>query len=355
MTPCRMVSLAGTRSRNEKQTKMTNANDEDLLGFLLGALDESDRLRIESQLEDNEPMRARLIALQAALDPLDANKEDDSDCEPPPNLAELTCAAVESYEFEKPTPKPPTAPQATFESPPTSGWRFAEVSFLSGMAIAAALLFMPMIAQSRFQSQVVSCQNQLRSLGLALAGYSETNVGRLPEIPTSGKLSFAGAYAPVLREAKFLTNEEWVHCPAANRKSGDRQLIYPTLDDIRNADGERLIVMRSNAGGDYGFTLGFVADDGYQPTRHEGRSTFPLMADAPTQAMKMWGSSNHGLKGQNVLYDDFHVSFAATNEHSGDADHLYTNHAGLPAAGVDARDAVIGASHTRPIPVIYSQ
>lgn len=327
---------------------MSHVHDEDLLGFLLGALDDDERSRIESQLEEDDALRDRLITLQAALDPLEETKEEHD--EPPKGLAELTCETVAAFEQSQ-SVKPQAVRHAGDPKPVGNGWRLVEVSFLSGMAIAAALLFMPMIAQSRIQSQIAACQNNLRDLGNALAGYSQTNVGRYPEIPRDGKLAFAGAYAPMLRQVNLVSNPRTFFCPAASCGNSKLSTDFPTLAQIEAADGENLVVLQTRSGGDYGFTLGFIEEGEYYPTRHEGRMNFPIMADAPSLELHGFESTNHGRRGQNVLFDDFHVEFVPAQRTAIQGDAFYLNRNGQPAAGLDIHDAVIGGSNARPIPV----
>ena len=64
---------------------------EDLLGYLLDALDEEERLQVERALEDDPTLREQLLELQRQIDPLE---EELGDYEPPDGLAQITCERV---------------------------------------------------------------------------------------------------------------------------------------------------------------------------------------------------------------------------------------------------------------------
>ena len=73
---------------------------DELLGYLLGALDVEDLLRVESYLEAAPHARVHLEVLRRGLLPL---KADDGHVEPPNGLAHRTCRTlwvhVESFEL----------------------------------------------------------------------------------------------------------------------------------------------------------------------------------------------------------------------------------------------------------------
>jgi anti-sigma-K factor RskA len=67
---------------------------EQLVGYLLDALDASERDEVETALGSSAALRTDLERLSAALAPLAADGEPFS---PPPGLAERTIAAVADY------------------------------------------------------------------------------------------------------------------------------------------------------------------------------------------------------------------------------------------------------------------
>jgi len=67
---------------------------EDLLGYLLNALDKAERQRVFEALQKDPQLRQELETVRRDLRPLDATNRDYN---PPVGLAELTCDLVEGY------------------------------------------------------------------------------------------------------------------------------------------------------------------------------------------------------------------------------------------------------------------
>ncbi len=104
-------------------------------------------------------------------------------------------------------------------------------------------------------------------------------------------------------------------------------------------------------GGTYGYTLGYADEDGnYKAIRNRGRSTFPIVADAPNLTLVTGQSANHRNRGQNVLFEDGRAAFLTTcRPCPGSHDDLYYNDDGEVAAGKHPNDAVIGPSEASPL------
>ncbi|MCA9163069.1 MAG: hypothetical protein KDA62_08820, partial [Planctomycetales bacterium] len=73
---------------------------EDLLGFLLGALDATERQRIERKLEADPQLREQLEEIRRKLDPLESIRDDEDawENEPPFGLADRTCDFVSGFQ-----------------------------------------------------------------------------------------------------------------------------------------------------------------------------------------------------------------------------------------------------------------
>jgi hypothetical protein len=100
-------------------------------------------------------------------------------------------------------------------------------------------------------------------------------------------------------------------------------------------------------GGDFGYTLGHRDADGrLAPNRDLRRSHHPLVADAPASCCEK--SDNHPDGFHYILFEDGHFQRLRADGIHRDSDHLYRNHKGEVAAGVDPDDAVIGDSHHQP-------
>ena len=324
---------------------MNDQTREHLLGYLLGALDESEREDVERQLTMHPDWQRELQSLMTGLEPL---AESYRDLDPPHGLADRTCALIaERCEQAR------VAPAQRFRQPPVryamrraNRWTMADVVVVAGICLAAAFLFFPAVAQSRYQSRLMACQNNLRHLGISLVDYSEKKgAGYFPEIPTNGHRAVAGIYAPMLIDAGYLTDPNRVICPGSllGRNRGQWQL--PTLRDIDQATGPTLLVLQQSAGGAYGYSLGVVVDGKHRAPKNQGRTHFALMSDAPTFWTMDHHTSNHEGHGQNILYEDGHVEFVTKYVL---LDHPFENRRGSMEAGMDANDAVIAPSQTPP-------
>ncbi|MFM8804073.1 MAG: hypothetical protein ACKOK8_09210, partial [Planctomycetia bacterium] len=120
----------------------------------------------------------------------------------------------------------------------------------------------------------------------------------------------------------------------------------PTLEELKAALGTpQFEEMVRTMGGDYGYTLGHRDPSGsLQPNLNRRRAHHPIMADAPEQGDR---SVNHPDGYHHVLFEDGHVKRLAPDDLHRD-DHLFKNHEGKIAAGIDDEDAVIGDSHDQP-------
>jgi len=330
---------------------------EDLLGYLLNALDEPERQRVFEALQKDPQLRQELETLRRDLRPLDATNRD---YDPPEGLAELTCDLVEGYAEQHAV----SAAQATDSrcsrcwrgrfaardsSVPAHGWSAADTIVVVGILLAVSLIFFPAMARSRHLAQVNQCQENLRQLGIALAGYSEQHDGFFPSIPVSGNRAVAGIYAPILLESQYLDNPRIVLCPGAESPMQDGEFCIPRLSDLDQARGLRLLALQRVLGGSYGYTLGNISDDGYKTPRNRLRQYFALLADAPSLHLPGRQSGNHGGRGQNVLFEDQHVEFLPSPCNEVIGDDLFRNRYGYVEAGLDEGDSVVVPSYVSPL------
>lgn len=307
---------------------------EDLLGYLLDALDPAEREQVEARVASSPALQEDLRRLRVLLDVLECDREPFG---PPPGLAERTCKYVAkrvTIYNESPQPVLPFR------------WHVADALVAAGIFLAASMLFFPALAQSRFRARLTACQNNLLVIGQALACYSQRYDGYFPVIPLAGNLGVAGIYGPTLLETGFLDSPRWLLCPGCD--PGLRPLRVPTLAELRRASPEVAVKLHRQIGGSYAYALGYIEDGRYCYVRNEGRPWVPILADAPRNSLGCT-SSNHGC-GQNVLFDDLHVCYLyLANCEDDRGDHIYLNRLGVVAAGIGWDDAVLGRSDTRPI------
>jgi hypothetical protein len=325
---------------------MTDSTPEQLLGHVLGALDDAEQELVDSRLQHDPQLCQQVARLRRQLEPLEAGRREFT---PPAGLADRTCALV--FSRCKPTAgrarrRRMSAASATPGWIGWLGWR--DVAVAVGVLLAASLLIFPAIQSSRFRAQLSACQDNLRELGVAMTGYSETHNKYFPQIPTKGNLAAAGIYAPVLLRDRYLTEARRVVCPGSPlAERSDFHL--PSFDELRTATSKEIKRLRVLMGGSYGYSLGHVRAGEYQHTKNLRRPHFALMADAPSPGLPGYQTIDHGGRGQNVLFEDGRVSFFTCTRCGASGDDFFTNDDGLIAVGNHPDDAVIVSSATPPI------
>ncbi|HUT09287.1 MAG TPA: hypothetical protein VMY42_02230 [Thermoguttaceae bacterium] len=332
---------------------MTDSVQGQLLGHLLGALDDCEEESIGARLKTDARLRSELEHIRRRLEPLRAVRRD---FDPPPGLAERTCRLVAVQVHRVARPRRPLAVSVgpgvmSPESSPPSGTghvRWVDVAVAVGVFVAASLLIIPAIQSSRFHSRLTACQDNLFELGRALTQYGDRHDGYFPGVPAEGKLSAAGIYAAILKDSGLLPETSRVVCPGSPM-AGQSSAEVPSLAELQEATGDRLLVLRSTMGGSYGYSFGHVQDGVYRFTKNLGRSDFALMADVPLEDRSPLQSFNHGGKGQNVLFEDGHVRFVVRSRPFDEADDFFANDNGVVDAGVHVHDSVIAPSSAAPL------
>lgn len=337
---------------------------EQLMGYLLGALDAAEHEAVELALEFDPRLRDELDRMAGCLDPLRADREHHA---PPEGLAARTCEVVVAYvetnevaitstNFRQVSAIPARAAREDAASvvlaAPAGGdrrWSLNDLIAVAGVCAAAALLFFPAISSSRFNSQLAFCQNNLRQLGHALSSYSRQNGGHFPEVPIKGNLAVAGIYAPLLAEKQLLSDHRLVVCPASDLAGGEKPFALPSLSELNLLSGSALADMQRRMGGSYGYHLGHFAEGRHCAPRDRGRANFALMADMPDSHRGNSVSANHGGRGQNVLFEDGHVAYLTECIHSGCRDDIFLNDRGMVEAGIHEDDAVVAGSAVQPV------
>lgn len=326
--------------------------EQQLLGYLLGALDDGEREAVEEEIQRDSQLRDQLVRLRRRLEPL---RQAEVEYDPPAGLANRACELVAAYagthcqQAAAPLPAPPAVTEA---APPVGlwgagrPWSWPDFAVVTGIVLSAVVLIFPAIETSRFKAQLFTCQDHLRQLGQSLTDYSMRHRGFFPQLPQPGTVAAAGIYAPVLLRDGFLDDKRSVLCPGSTL-AADPQFRVPTVDELQTAGGQDLARLRSVMGGSYGYSLGYMEDGQYHPTRNLGRSQFALMADAPSVSLPGHQSLNHGGRGQNVLFEDGRVLFLTTPK-AGEGDDFFVNDAGVVAPGDHRNDSVIGTSDTVP-------
>ena len=338
---------------------MVDSDREQLLGYLLEALEDSERESVEKELKSDPDLQEHLADLRQMLRPLWA---DDSDFAPSPGLAQRTCRLVAAHgdstkkpvekASARPRPEPRTPVRAmaavTGLSGEAASFSWLDLSMATGICLVALLLVFPAIQDSRYHAQRTGCENNLRLMGMGLGQYSQIHAGYFPYVPQTGNGAFAGSYAAALKSSQLLENDRWVLCPGSPVIRGD-DFSIPTVEQVMDMpQGPELARTRNTIGGDFGYSLGYTAAGRYRGPRNLHRGSFALMADAPGPAGPDYQTANHGGRGQNVMSEDFSVRFLPKPTWDDPVDHIFVNGAGAVAAGVDIDDSVIGSSSSTP-------
>ncbi|MCE9546890.1 MAG: hypothetical protein K8T25_15550 [Planctomycetia bacterium] len=323
---------------------------EQLVGYVLGALDPVEQAEVEAIVRKDAQLREELDVLRRAVSPLECDRDHHH---PPTGLAANTCRRVASLRVA-------VVPASTRHSAANSGgrrtssrtifgWNLVDIAVAAAIVVAAGLLVVPAIGHSRLNAQIANCGFNLETIGKGLGRYSMKHNGEFPMIPASGKLSAAGMYAPELISSGDVADPKVFRCSLNDANRAEAAKI-PTKEELDAASPEQLPELLKRAGGSYGYTLGYQDHGRYFPTTSRGRVNFPIMADSPCEKLDYRQSSNHGGQGQNVLFEDGHVRYLTTShqpEGCADPD-FYRNNDGHVAAGKDQDDAVIGCSTAHP-------
>jgi hypothetical protein len=306
---------------------------EQLLGYLLGALEPHEQAAVEARLQSDPVLRAEFEALREKLLPLAEHEEP---IEPPAELTDKTCRFVMSR----------LGPAACHFAG-SHQWRLIDLFVAGGLLAACLMLVFPAIVESRTSGHLARCRSNLMTLGRALTEYSTLHDDYFPVVAPSGKLAAAGVYAPTLVDSKLICHED-VICPAS-ALARQQDFRIPSLAELRRAEGAELARLQHAMGGSYGYGLGYVERGTYRSHRNLRRSTFALMADAPVEDSAGPESGHHGPRGMNVLFEDGHVRLMRSFRVGDDGDHIFRNGLGFVGAGVHRDDAVIGSSRTAPV------
>jgi hypothetical protein len=310
--------------------------EEQLLGYVLDALDPQEHADIEARLRAEPALREQLARIAATVTPLGDPEHFDA----PPHLTRRTCEFVALQAHVLST----NSVRSEAER-----WQLQDLVVAAGIFIAAAMLFFPAVNHSRFTARLAMCQNNLRAIGQALVQYSQLQGGAFPYVAPSGPLSVAGVYGPALVESGALADPRHLVCPESEL-AVEGNFTLPTTSQLEHAHGAALKALQARAGGSYGYTLGHVEGGEYHGTKNQSRAQFALVADAPQRAEAGWASTNHGpCNGQNVLFEDGHASFLkrCCDAFTGQDD-IFVNEHGLVAAGTHSDDSVISPSGVGP-------
>ncbi len=345
---------------------------EDLLGYLLGALEPHEMDRVARWLQESPEARRQLGRIESSLRPLEENYQPPES--PPLDLVARTLASLpprpnqvdQKQGFSVQVNKAFADKVSSGLSTMSSGVETPHRSHFSWMdwaasAVAAAVLlglFLPAIMEGRFEARKVACQDQLRQLGTALTQYvSRDYQNRLPAVAKEGPEAFAGVYAMRLNDAGLLIDGDNRWCPSFGRPTDSETTLTKlgelvSVNELHDLGSDRLRELQQFAGGHYAYSLGVVDGKTFESPKFESRSSFAVMSDAPSNRfvgsdMKQQSIGHSGF-GINVLYEDGRVQFLSLPSLNSIPDHPWLNNRGDVEAGVNIDDASLAPSWRPP-------
>jgi prepilin-type processing-associated H-X9-DG protein len=318
--------------------------DENLLGYLLGALDPEAQRQVEALLARDEAARLRLQELRQALAPLEADRDE---IEPPPYLAPRTIARVAEHCCQG----LPRAPRPSGAGGGRPVWRRADWFVAASLFALVCGLGASWLGRLRSQRDILACQDNLREFYTGLRTYSQSHHNRFPNVANAADSpkNVAGLVIPILVSNGELPRGTMISCPAVHLTRGPALPLEEVLT-MNDAEFQRQSA-RLAAG--YAYSLGFRDALGecqgpvFDPDQDNAQ--LPLMSDSPPVDLRVGNSPNHGGGGQNVLYADGHVRFCTHRAVGVGGDDIFVNRKGEVCAGLDRFDAVLGRSTASPI------
>jgi hypothetical protein len=282
--------------------------DENLIGYLLNALEPDERLRVEEYLRDHPEATRKLEMLRSALAPLESDREQPA---PPAGLVERTMARIKDA-IVKPRIRVPLLDGG----PDFSRSRWRPVDVLVGCCILLLLggIGTSGVMQVRQARDRTECQNNMRNGYGAFTSYANLHHEGLPMISNRPPNNRAGAFVTMLTESGQLPPQIRLVCP------GTQTVTYAYYLPYRDAAGEL-----------HGLMMG---------PHHGDPDTLPIMADVPQVQV-------HG-RGFNVLFLGGMVRFSTSANIGIDGDDIFRNDLGNIAAGLRLPDSVLAASEYGP-------
>ncbi len=290
---------------------------EHLLDYALGQLEGPSHAQAEAAIAADPALSARLDRLGRGLGLL---LDDGGAHEPPAGLAARTVASVAERKGRR----------AILDFVPSRvPFRWADVAVAAGVLLAGLLTLVPALHASRDRMSQAGCTFNLQQLGQGLAGYGIRHQ-EYPDVSEVGAKAPVGVYAMKLNDEELVRDPRAFHCPC----QGDCPAVGRELDPNHI---------------DYAYHIGFRPDSSAKakPVTPWLAGIIPLLADQPPHAPGHEGvvlagnSPNHGRRGQNVLFSDFHVEFHPSRKISPVDSDLYLNDQARPEPGLGVQDAVL--------------
>jgi hypothetical protein len=313
---------------------MSDLSEQQLLGYLLGALDDEEQEWLDARLERDPRRRDELTRWRRRLGPLMALRPE---FEPPPGLAQRTCRLVAVEGLARPAAARPRADCMTTDRSAPGRRGLAAWPDLIAVGVVLMVTFtlvLPAIDGSRMLSRVASCQNGLQQFGLALEQYGHTHREALSRLAGGGRLTTAGLFASELLKQGAAAANYRPPCPdawlAAQAMNGWTSLHprRPEIDGPESAEANSFFAVErpprwdgspaaeQPAANDPDSLVtdwpGTWRDGTIDGPRIEPLATAALLADAPSVDLPGQVLESHGGQGRNLFFEDGHVDFVGS-------------------------------------------
>ncbi|MEE2642017.1 MAG: hypothetical protein VX768_15425, partial [Planctomycetota bacterium] len=282
-----------------------------------------------------------------------------------------------------------------------SSWSVMDLIVGAVVCFVVAAVLLPSISNSRFQANLLKCEDNLRQIGYSMASIADSHEGRLvvPEAETTGQWNaslfvekmFASELAndtaqficpsdPAREKTAEICKQAWseihlalpeqqVPSPTELVNKGDADASIPQPFLTTDPVAGRLDTLRQSeaACGSYGFPAPQVASTSarlksgltsaplqsglpgsdrfrsneFEAIRVPSSPYLVLCADAACFENPGYRSRNHGGRGQNVLLGDLSVDYITESACLATGDHIYTNNQGQIQPGVSPGDNLI--------------
>ena len=383
---------------------MKEISQEDLIGFLLGALEPDEERVVEDALAQDVSLRDQLAGLEEQLTCL---PDRFVEIDPPVGLADKTIntisivdSSIEPLKFDssvEPIKADSSVEPIKADSSDTPvkltpkkevavggrSWSVMDFIVSAVVCFVIAAVLLPSISQSRFNSNRLQCQENLRNIGFSMASIADSFDGDFL-LPEGADHWPAGLFVQRIMETGLANDIEGFICPNDPGKEQTAQICRKAWCDINLltpdeefaptpnpqdtnaapaniASGDVLVSdktvaqkaiepnrfrcsslqMTEAASGSYGFPAPQATVNGFQKIKIPCSPNYVLCADAACFGNPGYRSRNHGNKGQNVLLGDLSVEYICDPACLPSGDHIYTNNQGQIQPGVTPGDNMI--------------
>ena len=318
--------------------------DDNLVGYLLSALDDESRRGVEGYLRSDPGARRKLARLRQVLQPLEADR---AAPEPPGGLALATLDRIAEA-------GPRTLPLAPRVSPAQAvgrgWWRRPDVLVAAALLLIVGGVVFAWLSGTRQRSDIVACQANLHRLHTSLVNYADLHDEAFPCVEADGARSFAGVYAPLLADAGLLGPGVSVTCPGEGPRSASQEPgQVRKLEGLFAASRPDYDRAARELGGSYAYSLGYRDGNGLCGLRKDSGDLLPILADRPpADPDGPDNSGSHGGRGQNVLTIGGSVRYVKSRRVGLNGDDIYVNLDQRVGAGLTSADTVLAASDASP-------